>query len=70
MVFLLSNFLIGVKPFSKELQVIRALSVLVLILLSYNYYNQYYLALFIMPFSIDKITYSSDLNSEYYVKDN
>ena len=74
MVFLLSNLLIGINPFSKELYIIRLISILVIIFILYYNYNSSYQLSCLLPLSIDKITYVNNINknividSNYYLK--
>jgi len=65
MVFLLSNLLIGINPFSKQFYVIRAMSIIVIIfILYYNTKEISFGAMFILPLSINKITYYEDLTKD------
>jgi hypothetical protein len=64
-VFFLSNFLIGINPISKEFQIIRILSIIVIIfILYYNSIQSIYLTSFIFPLSINKINYIDDFMDE------
>jgi hypothetical protein len=62
-VFFLSNFLIGISPNSKELHVIRIMSILVILFILY--YNSIELSIvttkIILPLSISRITFLKDI---------
>jgi hypothetical protein len=62
MVFSLSNFLIGINPFSKELHIVRFMSIIVIIfLLYYNSIQSTIITAFILPLSINKISYLKEI---------
>jgi len=55
--FFLSNLLLGLNPFDYKLQLIRIMSILLILSsLYYNFHGQYYL-MAILALSIDKISY-------------
>lgn len=61
-VFLLSNLLIGINPFNKEMHVIRISSIILIITLLY--YNSTQISIstaLILPLSISKISYFDDI---------
>jgi hypothetical protein len=63
-VYLTSNFLIGFNPFSKELHVIRITSIFVIIfILYYNSIEIPITSAFIIPFSINSISYLDEIDS-------
>ena len=67
-VFLLSNFLIGINPFNKEFYIIRIISVFVIILILYYNTNKiYFIASFILPLSIDKITFLNEMKVNIFI---
>jgi hypothetical protein len=64
-VFLLSNFFIGINPLSRELYIIRIMAFCVIIfILYYNSMNSSILTAFILPLSISKISYFNELGSD------
>ena len=65
-IFLISNFLIGFNPFSKELHVIRIISIFVIIfILHYNSIDTNIASSYILPFSINSISYLHELDSPW-----
>jgi hypothetical protein len=71
MVLLLSKFLLGINPFSKEFHVIRLMSIIVIIFILYYNTKQITIATaIILPLSINKITYSTDLIDSYQIESN
>lgn len=70
-VLFLSNLLIGINPNSRELHVIRIISILVIMfILYYNTKQIWYLAASVLPLSIDRITYFDDLKYPVIVDTN
>lgn len=68
MVFLSSNYLIGINPFSRELYIIRILAICAIIyLLYYNSITYSILSATILPLSIKNISYIDDLRSTKYI---
>lgn len=68
MVFLSSNYLIGINPFSRELYIIRILAICAIIyLLYYNSITYSILSATILPLSIKNILYLDDLRSTKYI---
>lgn len=68
MVFLSSNYLIGINPFSSELYIIRILAICAIIyLLYYNSITYSILSATILPLSIKNISYIDDLRSTKYI---
>jgi len=65
MVFLLSNFLIGINPFVRELYIIRIMAFCAIIFILY--YNSIQLPIettFVLPLSISKISYFNEIETE------
>jgi hypothetical protein len=63
MVFFLSNFLIGINPHLRNFHAIRIMSIIVIILILY--YNTKHLSIataFILPLSLNRVTYADKLN--------
>lgn len=68
-VFFLSNLLLGINPYQKDLYIIRIMSIIVIVfILWFNYKHSSILTSFILPISIDKITYLDDLKTEVSVE--
>jgi hypothetical protein len=64
-IFLLSNFLLGLNPNNKEMFIIRIISILVIIfILYYNSLEYGIITSLIIPLSINKITYLEDILNE------
>lgn len=64
----LTNFLIGINPFNKEFYIIRIISVFVIILILYYNTNKiYFIASFILPLSIDKITFLNEMKVNIFI---
>jgi hypothetical protein len=65
-IFLLSNFLLGLNPNNKEMFIIRILSILIIIfILYYNSLEYTIISSFIIPLSVTKFTFLNDiLNDE------
>lgn len=62
MVFFFSNLLIGIYPFSKDLHIIRILSLLIIIIIIYNSTNILYISTaLLLPISIDKVTFFDEI---------
>lgn len=59
-IFLLSNFLLGLNPNNKEMFIIRILSILIIILY-YNSLEYTIISSLIIPLSINKITFLEDI---------
>lgn len=65
LVFILSNFLLGLNPNNREMYIIRIISILVIIfILYYNSLQITVLSSFIIPLSITKITFLEELLKE------
>jgi hypothetical protein len=61
-IFLLSNFLLGLNPNNKEMFIIRILSILIIIfILYYNSLEYTIISSLIIPLSINKITFLEDI---------
>lgn len=61
LVFFGSNFLIGINPFSREMHIIRFMSIIVIIfLLYYNLIQSTIMIAFIIPLSVDRITFADE----------
>jgi hypothetical protein len=69
-VLFLSNFLLGLNPDSRELQVIRIMSVLTIIIIIYYNTTIHSIAnmSILLPFSREKITFIHDFKKELFVK--
>ena len=66
LVYLLSNILIGINPFSKHLHIIRIMSIIAISLILYINYNHSSIFIgtaLIAPLSIDKITFMDETES-------
>jgi hypothetical protein len=64
MIFFLSNLIIGINPLLKEFYIIRIISICVIIfILYYNSITSSIASAFILPLSIDKITYLSEIET-------
>jgi len=71
LVYFLSNLLLGFNPWSKQLLVIRLMSIFVIIFILY--YNCKYISIstmIILPLSIDKISYFHEFNQKTIVDSN
>jgi hypothetical protein len=67
MVFLISNFLIGINPFLKKIHVIRVISIIIIIfIIYYNSVHSQFLTALIFPFSIDKISFFHKVKPSYF----
>lgn len=67
LVFFISNTLIGLNPYSKELHIIR-ISAIILIIFTLYYNQSHFLIgsiLLLPPFSLDKIHYVHDFNIKF-----
>jgi hypothetical protein len=64
---MVSNFFIGINAGSKQLIVIRAMSVVVIFFILFYNMDLMYSAAVILPLSIDKISYLSKINSTIHV---
>jgi len=61
-VFIISNFLIGFNPLSRELYVIRTMAIIVIIfILYYNSKELYIASAFILPLSISNISFADEI---------
>lgn len=67
LVFIFTNTIIDKHPNARDANIIRIMSILIIILIFYNNLESKYLLLSVLPLSVDKITYLDDLNSVKYV---
>nr|WEH01508.1 hypothetical protein [Russula griseocarnosa] len=61
-VFIVSNTLLGINPHSKELKIIRIMSIIALIFIIYFNFNSDHYKFTVLALSIDKISYLHEFN--------
>jgi len=67
LIFFISNTLIGLNPYQKELHIIRIMSVILIIFTLYHNQSQFLIGsiLLLPPFSLDKIHYVHDFDIKF-----